>query len=191
MKSPADIRIGVVCVSILLLDQLTKLYVIRRMDFGHELVVLEGFFKFVLWGNTGAAWSLFHGKNDLLAWVSVAAMIVLFAIRRHFEVHRWAGQLAMGLMFGGILGNLIDRVRFGQVIDFIRFYIQQRGGDEIGFPAFNVADTAICTGVGILLLLSWNNEDDAKAAPAASAAGGAAGEREAASGSGGRPETPL
>jgi len=163
-----------ICGAILVADQLTKLYVIRRLDFGHEWVVLQGFFKVVLWGNTGAAWSLFHGKNDLLAWVSIAAMIALFMIRRHFEVHRLAGQFAMGLMFGGILGNLIDRVRFGQVIDFIRFYIDQRGGGEIGFPAFNVADTAICTGVGILLLLSWNNDEQEASAPGGDLGPGAA-----------------
>ena len=65
------------------------------------------------------------------------------------------GQFALGLIFGGIVGNLIDRLTVKHVIDFIYFYVEQRGGKEIGFPAFNVADSAICTGVGLIFLLTW------------------------------------
>jgi signal peptidase II len=59
---------------------------------------------------------------------------------------------------------LIDRLWAGHVIDFIYFYVQQRGGREIGFPAFNVADSAICTGVGLVFLITW--QSDRKARPA-------------------------
>ncbi|MEN9675534.1 MAG: hypothetical protein RIS76_1430, partial [Verrucomicrobiota bacterium] len=52
------------------------------------------------------------------------------------------------------------------VIDFLRFYLQPRGGGEVGFPAFNVADMAICTGVGLLILLSWQNDPQRSVAPA-------------------------
>jgi signal peptidase II len=72
------------------------------------------------------------------------------------------GQIAFGLIFGGIAGNFLDRVRVGHVIDFIYFYLQQRGGRVIDFPAFNVADTAICTGVGLIFLITWKTEHTPK-----------------------------
>ena len=73
--------------------------------------------------------------------------------------HTLASQIAFGLIFGGIAGNLTDRfARRPCDVDFIYFYMQQRGGNEIGFPAFNVADSAICTGVGLIFLITWKNE---------------------------------
>jgi signal peptidase II len=64
----------------------------------------------------------------------------------------------LGLIFGGIAGNLVDRLIYRHVIDFLRFYLIRRSGEELGFPAFNVADSAICIGVGLLVLLSWKRE---------------------------------
>jgi signal peptidase II len=65
------------------------------------------------------------------------------------------GQVAVGLVSGGILGNLVDRVFRQHVVDFLYFYLLRRDGAEAGFPAFNVADSAICCGVGLLFILSW------------------------------------
>jgi signal peptidase II len=120
----------------------------------------------VHWGNTGAAWSLFRGNNNVLALVALTALVVLFFSRHHFDSRTLLGQAAFGLICGGIVGNLVDRLCRGHVIDFLYFYLQQRGGTEIGFPAFNVADSAICTGVGLVFLLTWKSERGAK--PAAS-----------------------
>ena len=64
----------------------------------------------------------------------------------------------MGLLMGGIVGNLIDRVVYQHVVDFIRFYLHQRGGEERGYPAFNIADMAICVGVGILFVQAWREQ---------------------------------
>jgi signal peptidase II len=140
---------------VLALDQATKWTVMKTLEFGAERVVLDGFFKFVHWGNTGAAWSAFRHHNGWLALFSAAAMVALWRFRGFFEFHRPAGQIALGLLFGGILGNLLDRVIHEHVVDFLRFYWNRRSGEEIGFPAFNVADSAICTAVGLLLLMSW------------------------------------
>jgi signal peptidase II len=155
-------RIALVAASVLVLDQLTKLIVLRTLYYGEEFVLIDGFFKFVHWGNTGAAWSLFRDRNNLLALVSLAALLVLVLTRHHFGAHRLAGQAALGLMFGGILGNLIDRMHVDHVIDFIYFYTYRRGGTELGFPAFNIADMAICSGVGILFLMSWSEESPSR-----------------------------
>lgn len=149
---------GLAAIIVLALDQLTKLAVLHHLGFSKEKVIVDGFFRFVHWGNTGAAWSMFRDHNATLTIVALIALLVLFLTRHHFEIRIPLGQFAMGMMFGGIVGNLIDRMRFGHVVDFIYFYVNRRGGGEIGFPAFNVADSAICIGVGLLFLLSWRSE---------------------------------
>lgn len=156
----ANQRILLLALAVFIADQLTKLAVLRLLGPLEEQEVVSGFFKFVHWQNTGAAFSLFHQKNGILAVISILAVLALWIFRRHFEAHRLAGQAALGLLFGGIAGNLCDRLLPSRqhVIDFLRFYLEPRGGGEIGFPAFNVADTAICTGVGLLILLSWRAE---------------------------------
>jgi signal peptidase II len=153
-------RIAAVAAVVFALDQFTKWLVLNLLEKGEEKILIPGFFKFVHWGNTGAAWSLFSGNNAALALVGLFALIALFLTRHHFSSHTLSGQIAFGLIFGGIAGNLADRLLPSrhEVIDFIYFYMQRRGGDEIGFPAFNIADTAICTGVGLIFLITWRNE---------------------------------
>jgi signal peptidase II len=150
------LRLIYVALAVVGLDQATKQLVLRLLGYTDEVVIVEGFFKFVHWGNTGAAWSLFHGNNQALAVVSAVALVLLFLARRHFSGDTRLGQVALGLMFGGIIGNLIDRLTIGHVVDFLYFHVQTRAGREAGFPAFNVADTAICVGVGLVFLLSWS-----------------------------------
>jgi len=157
-------RILIIILAVVLLDQATKQIVLRFLSSGQEKVVIDGFFRFVYWGNTGAAWSLFRGRNAPLALVAVVALVILFLNRRHFDPHTLLGQVALGLVFGGIIGNLVDRLTVRHVIDFIYFYLPQRPGGEIGFPAFNVADSAICTGVGLILIVTWRSERGAKGA---------------------------
>jgi len=159
-------RIALIALLVVALDQLTKQLVLRFLGDGQEKVIFDGFFKFVNWGNTGAAWSLFRGNNELLAGVALVALLVLFLSRHHFDSRTLLSQVAFGMIFGGIVGNLIDRLWAQHVIDFIYFYLEQRGGAEIGFPAFNVADSAICTGVGLVFLITWRSDHPAK--PAAS-----------------------
>lgn len=162
-------RIAVIAGVWFSLDQLTKLVVLQVLGRGDERIILDGFFKFVHWGNTGAAWSLFRDNNALLAIVALVALLVLFLSRHHFESKTWLGQIAFGLIVGGIAGNLLDRLlpsRNG-VIDFIRFYIDQRGGGEIGFPAFNLADSGICVGVALVFWLTWKSEHMPKASETA------------------------
>lgn len=151
-------RILNLALTILFFDQLTKLLVLRYLDFADEKEVIHGFFKFVHWGNTGAAWSMFTGNNGALAAVAVVALVILVLARHHFNVHTVGGQVSLGLIIGGIVGNLIDRLRVGHVVDFIYFYVIRRDGQTSGFPAFNIADSAICIGVGLLFLLSWQGD---------------------------------
>jgi signal peptidase II len=157
-------RIALIALLVIVLDQVTKQIVLRFLGYAQEKVVVAGFFKFVHWGNTGAAWSLFRGNNELLAGVAVAALLVLFLSRHHFDSRTLLSQFAFGLIIGGIIGNLIDRLWVGHVIDFIYFFLERADGREIGFPAFNVADSAICTGVGLVFLITWLSDRKAKPA---------------------------
>jgi len=167
-------RIALIALAVVVLDQATKQVVLRFLSGGQQKVIIDGFFRFVYWGNTGAAWSLLPGRNALLATVAVAALVILFLSRRHFDAHTMLGQIALGLVFGGIIGNLVDRLLVKHVIDFIRFYLQQRGGGEIGFPAFNVADSSICSGVALIFIVTWRSERGAKGAGPDAGTGAAA-----------------
>ena len=158
-------RIAVFAVLICALDQFTKWLVLRTLPEGSERVVVDGLFRFVHWGNTGAAWSLLRGNNDLLAIIALVALLVLFLNRHHFESRTLTGQIAFGMIFGGIVGNLTDRLLPSRqhVIDFLYFYFNRPNGGEIGFPAFNVADSAICVGVGLVFLVTWRADREARA----------------------------
>ena len=168
MISPANRRMLLIAALVLALDQATKNLVLQFLGPRDDRIILDGFFKLVNWGNTGAAWSFFHDRNEPLKWVSAAALLGLLLWRRHFHIQTLLGQISLGLICGGIAGNLIDRINPArhQVVDFLRFYLHTRGGAEIGFPAFNVADSAICVGVGLLILVSCRLESAAPARPA-------------------------
>jgi signal peptidase II len=156
---PPFLRLLFIAVTIIVADQSTKFMVMEHLKLHDQRELVEGFFRLVHWGNTGAAWSMFRDNNLALASVAVVALVILFLSRKHFEAHRLIGQVALGLMFGGIIGNLIDRFRIGHVVDFIYFFTYRKGGGEIGFPAFNVADSAICVGVGFLFIITLQKED--------------------------------
>lgn len=160
MLTKPNRRIAALALCVVVLDQFTKWLVLRSLRLGDEKVVIPGFFDLVHRDNTGAAWSLFTGNNAILAAVALVALVALYLSRHHFNAHTLAGQFAFGLIFGGIIGNLTDRLLPGRhaVVDFLYFFMQRRGGDELGFPAFNVADSAICTGVALIFLINWRNE---------------------------------
>lgn len=161
-------RIAVMAALVFAFDQLTKFIVLQLLGQGQERVIVDGFFKFVHWGNTGAAWSMFRGNNELLAIVALLALVVLFLARNHFDTRTRLGQLAFGMILGGIAGNLTDRLLPSRqhVIDFVYFYIKRPGGEEIGFPAFNVADSGICIGVALVFWVTWKGDHAAKPAEA-------------------------
>lgn len=136
--------------AVALLDQGTKWLVVHRIEPAETVVVIPGFFQLVNWRNTGAAWGMFRGANLVLAVISVATLAALILFRRSLQLGDPVNRFAVGLIAGGIVGNLIDRVRVGSVIDFLDFDLV-----VMRWPAFNVADSAICVGVGLYILRSW------------------------------------
>ena len=155
-------RIFALAAVVFALDQFTKWLVLRAIKPWDERVVIPGFFNLAHRENTGAAWSMFTDKNALLAAVALAALVALFRWRHHFNAHTLTGQFAFGLIFGGIVGNLTDRLLPARhaVVDFLHFYMARRGTIDVwDFPAFNVADSAICTGVALIFIITWKNEN--------------------------------
>jgi len=165
-------RIAAVAVVVYAFDQLTKWIVLGFLPLGQERVIIDGFFKFVHWGNTGAAWSMFRGNNATLAIVALVALLILVLTRHHFESKTLTGQIAFGLIFGGIIGNLTDRLlpTRQHVIDFIYFYTNRANGGELGFPAFNIADSGICVGVALVFWVTWRSESQQKVVTVAESA---------------------
>jgi signal peptidase II len=159
---------GLIALEVFLADQTAKYLVRRSMSLTDEHVVIDGFFKFVHWHNTGAAFSFADNHNAALAATSCCAFGLLVWFRKRFDVDQILGQVALGLILGGIVGNLADRMFIGHVVDFLRFYLYQRGGGEIGFAAFNIADSAICVGAGLMLLHSFWAQTAPAPAPARS-----------------------
>jgi signal peptidase II len=160
-------RIAALALCVIICDQISKWLVLQNIDRDDEIAVIPGFFNLTYRVNTGAAWSRFTGHNAALAAIALVALVVLYLTRRHFSAHRLLGQFAFGLIFGGIIGNLTDRLLPGRhaVVDFLHFYMARRGtSDFYDFPAFNIADSAICVGVALIFLLNWKEESAPKPA---------------------------
>jgi signal peptidase II len=148
---------------ILLADQLTKLWIvgaIGRTQAVHEIDLLPGWFVLQYVENTGAAFGMFRDGGWLLAGLAavVVVVIVVTAPRMETEVGsgsaRWRLLLSLGLVLGGAVGNLVDRILHSYVVDFIRVPVAQitLGETTYHFPNFNVADSAITVGILLLLL---------------------------------------
>lgn len=144
----------VVAVLIALSDQWTKAVVRATFALNESRPVVEGVFSLTYVRNPGAAWGILGGQNTWLTILSIVMLIVMVIFRRSFLGNTWEHRLALGLMMGGIVGNLLDRVRLGWVTDFFDFYI-----GSWHWPAFNIADAAICVGVGIYIVSAfWDSK---------------------------------
>jgi signal peptidase II len=133
-------------------DQLTKSLLTSHLAVHEGRVIIPGFLNLVHARNTGAAFSLLAGSNTawrqaLLVGVSVLAVgVITYLLSRTPKAEIWSRR-GLVLILAGALGNLIDRMRFGEVVDFLDFY-----QGSLHWPAFNVADSSITVGAGILLV---------------------------------------
>ncbi len=152
---------------VVVLDQVTKWYIRRTVGLYESIVVLDSFFHITHVRNAGGAFSLFAGAPSALrlpffVLVSIIAVVALLAFVRRVEPGRQLLLFALGAILGGALGNLLDRMRSGEVTDFLDFHWH-----GWYWPAFNVADSFISTGMVILLLYSFFVSDDADRASGA------------------------
>lgn len=151
--------------ALIALDQITKLYVHANFGLGESVPVIQGFFHITYVRNIGAAFGMFRDMPEIfrqaffLTMPPAAMAIILYLMRSVENSDRWQ-VFALTLIFGGAAGNYIDRLRFGYVIDFLDFHYR-----EWSYPAFNVADSAIVSGVGILMvIMTWRDLAAKKAA---------------------------
>lgn len=132
--------------AVIILDQLTKAIIAQYLYLHQSIEVVSGFFNITHIRNPGAAFGLFHDSGEVfrtifLIGVSIVALGAIFFVYRRVKANLPA-CIALSLIAGGAIGNLVDRIRFGEVTDFLDFYIGQ-----YHWPAFNVADSAITIGV--------------------------------------------
>lgn len=137
----------VLAVIVAALDQLTKWLISVRMQEFQDIPVIRGFFSIQFVRNPGAAFGMLENKQWLFILVTLAAVGAMLYYLRTPEGKKGVIPWALGLLMGGAVGNLIDRVRFGRVVDFLLFYWK-----DYSFPNFNVADIAITVGVGLFIL---------------------------------------
>jgi len=134
---------------IVLLDQAAKVAVRQAFILGESRSVIEGYFNLTYLRNTGAVWGLFQSQNEWLIVLSLLVLVLIAVFYRWLVDQRGVHRVAMGLMLGGIVGNLIDRIKLGWVTDYLDFYWHASH-----WPSFNIADSAICVGVIIYLVSS-------------------------------------
>ena len=142
-------------------DQLTKALVVARLPFGAREEVVGDLVQLWHVRNTGAAFSLFPGATWLFLLVTAGALVMIAWFYRSFRTRGLWIHVILGAVLGGTLGNLTDRLRHGYVVDFVSV-----GIGDLRWPTFNVADSALVIGIGILVLyLTWaDGRGDAAAA---------------------------
>lgn len=143
------------------LDQVTKMYVHTKFALGESITVIDGYFNITYVRNPGAAFGFLaqsqqEFREAFFLIIPIVAVVIILNLLRKIPDDDKLQAVALSLIFGGAIGNYIDRIRFRYVIDFLDFHIQ----NKYVWPAFNVADSAIVVGV-ILLLIFMKNEKPA------------------------------
>lgn len=140
------------CIGILLLDQWTKSLVVEKLPLYQRVEVIQGFFNLTHVRNTGGAFGIFGGEKGglgsilfvVVSLIAIGAIVFLFLKVKENEKTL---AFSFSLILSGAVGNLIDRLRYGEVVDFLDFHLS-----SYHWPAFNVADSAICIGIGLMAL---------------------------------------
>lgn len=134
-----------------IIDQLSKMWIVKNLALNEKINVLPGIFDITFVTNTGAAFGIFSGaeswRKTFFLSVTLAAMVFIIYFYKHSRNATPFLLFGTSLIFGGALGNLIDRIRYSLVIDFLDFYI-----NKWHWPAFNIADSAITVGAILLAI---------------------------------------
>lgn len=154
---------------LLILDQLSKLYIDRNFLLGESVTVFTNFFHITYIRNKGAAFGILAGspwRVPFFVTIGIVACISLLWYLYSTRADQKLLQSALVMVMSGAIGNIIDRVRLSEVIDFIDVHWYQHH-----WPAFNIADSAICVGVGLMILDLWREERRLKVAKTSGVAG--------------------
>jgi len=153
----------VISLAVVICDQASKYWTSHFSGFdegayppfgGHEII--PGFFSLVYTTNTGAAWGMFSGFGIVLVALGVAALAAIYIFRNRLELEKRSMQIVFGLMSGGIVGNIIDRIFLGRVTDFLDLHIGNHH-----WPTFNIADSAMVVAACLYILIGiFAHKDD-------------------------------
>ena len=157
------LRFACLVLLVVVLDQASKLWVLANFELYESVPVIPGLFNLTFLRNTGAAFGMFAGhpawwRQGFFIGVALIALVVIVIMQRRLGRQNSWYTLSLALIGGGALGNLIDRIRFGSVVDFLDVYIFNHH-----WPAFNIADSAISVGVGVFLLTQFLEDRREKA----------------------------
>ena len=153
-------RYYLVTLLVLAIDYLTKWIVRENLDPRAPVEIIRGFLRFSYWENSGVAFGLFDSvtsdwKPYILAAMAIIAVAIIFLYSVHVPADRKLLHIALAIMSGGILGNFLDRIIRGYVVDFIDFHIF----NIFAWPTFNAADSAITIGIALLLIDTVKDPD--------------------------------
>lgn len=148
---------AITVVTLTFVDQLTKYAIVHSETLArHEIIqVIPGFFRIVHVRNPGAVWGILSNHTQILSLISLVVFAMILTMFPRFVNGFTERGIAMSLILSGILGNLIDRILRGNVVDFLSFYYKRWE-----WPSFNVADSCICIGVGIYLISCWTRNEN-------------------------------
>lgn len=146
-------KLAIISLVCIIIDQIIKVVITTNVEFAHSINVINNFFRITYLQNTGAAWSILSGNRILLIIVTIIALgIIYYVFLKNKKIKNYESIL-LGLLLGGIIGNLIDRVRFGYVIDYLDFNIF-----SYHYPVFNFADICIVISIIILVIISLKED---------------------------------
>ena len=143
----------IIAIFILIIDQIVKISIDSFLRISELITVIPNFFHITKVYNDGAAWSIFDGSVAFLIIVAIVALIFLVSYQKIFQ-ENLRNILAFALIYGGLLGNLVDRIVYGYVIDYIKLLF-----GNFSFPVFNLADMAIVSGFILLIYAVLRGED--------------------------------
>ena len=142
---------------IVFMDQIIKYYIINNFNYGQSLAIIKGVFHLTYVKNTGAAFGILKNANNFFIIVSIIIILFLLFYRYYYFKSNIYINISIGLIIGGAVGNLIDRILLNYVVDYLDFRV---------WPVFNLADSAIVVGAGILIIyilltdINFNNSKE-------------------------------
>ena len=138
-----------------MLDFLTKWIVRENIQLNDSISIISGYFYLSHHRNSGAAFGILANQRALLVLVTIAALIFIFVYSYRYRNSKWV-QTALGFVLGGAVGNFIDRIFIGEVVDFLQFGIKSK---NLFWPTFNVADVSVCIGAGMLIVYLFRQQN--------------------------------
>jgi signal peptidase II len=160
-KSSSALIWLIVSIILIGLDQWTKHIAIANLQMGESVPFIAGFWDWTLAHNTGAAFSFLANSGEWAHWffvvMKITVSVVLMFLLSKMPRKNWRDALPYALIIAGALGNLVDRFRYGYVIDFIEWYYK-----TFSWPVFNIADSCIVVGAALLIMFSFHKKEEIK-----------------------------